>query len=786
MGRIEGTFGFASNFEVGYVQPLDARSVTGNLSDLIDGVTITYPYSGMLVSVVSDSATTNNGLYICTNPGTAGNVANGTSTWVKVGSGTNFTGNTWTYSSNTLNLNYQGGTLPVTGFTFLNLSGGTVSGTTDGLLTLSGSSNPLRIFGITGNSTNNYLVWDSTSGNVTYRSLSAVTGGSYVASAGTIYLSGNTNQSISGFSYLNQLTISSTTNTISGYTNISGNTAVFGGVITAVTGGTFSAGTLYLSGTGIVSTGVTISGFGVSLSAVTGGSYVASAGTLFLSGTGVNPPISGFNYVVSGTVTDSNTISAKTNTATTFDINFGTVNAFTGGTFSGGSLFMSGTGLSSTGYTISGLNYVYSGTVTNDNKISAQTINSLTNNVYFGQVNAITGATYDATGRTLYLSGTGSLSTGVTVSQQFDYYGLKELYLDPTNLILSATSFGNHVVTANTTPLTVDNYVTGGTYNMTAGTIFFTALSGTGFTVNGFTTGLTTTTGATYYPSQGRIDFTKTGIGTPIYSADGFNYVTGFTVSSSTNAISGYTNISGNTPVFGGIITAVTGGTYTGGTLYLSGTGIISTGITISGFNTSQSNAVLSGGVNNYLAKWTGSTALTVSQIYDDGSNVGIGLSGTTNKLHISASTNPIRIQGIQQSAQTQSSTKFLMIDDTGTVFWNNVTPTTGISIYLSARTNSGQVDFIPTGTTENYRSVNYNYQLRRTTNQTIRSGVLQAVWSSGATGGVNYTDMGPLQILDGGDTINSIVASGITGGVSILINVSDGNWEFKAYKVLL
>jgi hypothetical protein len=786
MGRTQGTFTFSNNLEVKIVQPLDARSVTTNYADLKDGTTIIYPYSGMLVSVVSDSAsTTNNGLYICTNPGTAGSVADGTSVWEKIGSGTNFTGNTWTYSSNTLNLNYQGGTFPVTGFTFLNLSGGTVSGTTDGLLTLSGTSNPLRIFGITGNSTNNYLVWDSTNGNVTYRSLSAVTGGSYVASAGTIYLSGNTNQSISGFSYLNQLTVSSSTNTISGYTNISGNTPVFGGVITAVTGGTYTGGTLYLSGTGIVSTGVTISGFVVSLSAVTGGSYVASAGTLFLSGTGVNPPISGFNYVVSGTVTNSNTISAQTNTATTFNINFGTVNAFTGGTFSDGNIYMSGTGLSSTGYTISGLNYVYSGTVTNDNRISAQTINSLTNNVYFGQVNAITGATYDATGRTLYLSGTGSLSSGVVVSQQFDYYGLSSLFLDPSTLILSATSFGGNIVTANASALASDRVVTGGTYDITTGEILFRTNSGNTFPVTGFTTGLTTTTGATYYPSQGIIEFTKTGAA-PAYSANGFNYVTGFTVSSSTNAISGYTNISGNTAVFGGIITAVTGGTYTGGTLYLSGTGLISTGITISGFSTNQSNAVLSGGVNNYLTKWTGSTALTVSQIYDDGSNVGIGLSGTTNKLHISASTNPIRIEGIQQSAQTQSTTKFLMIDDTGTVFWNNVTPTTGISIYVSARTNSGQVDFIPTGTPQNYRSVNYNYQLRKTTNQTIRSGTLQAVWSSGATGGVNYTDMGPLQFLDAGDTINYIAVSGVTGGVTVDISVSNGNWEFKAYKVLL
>ena len=64
MGRTQGTFTFSNNLEVKIVQPLDARSVTGNLSDLKDG-TITYPYSGMLVSVVSDiTATTNNGLYM--------------------------------------------------------------------------------------------------------------------------------------------------------------------------------------------------------------------------------------------------------------------------------------------------------------------------------------------------------------------------------------------------------------------------------------------------------------------------------------------------------------------------------------------------------------------------------------------------------------------------------------------------------------------------------------------------------------------------------------------------
>ncbi len=45
---------------------------------------------------------------------------------------------------------------------------------------------------------------------------------------------------------------------------------------------------------------------------------------------------------------------------------------------------------------------------------------------------------------------------------------------------------------------------------------------------------------------------------------------------------------------------------------------------------------------------------------------------------------------------------------------------------------------------------------------------------------------MGPLQILDGSDVINYIGVSGVTGGITVDISVSAGNWEFKAYKVLL
>jgi hypothetical protein len=230
---------------------------------------------------------------------------------------------------------------------------------------------------------------------------------------------------------------------------------------------------------------------------------------------------------------------------------------------------------------------------------------------------SITGGTYVQSARTLSFSGANN--NGFTVDGDlFDGYGLKQLDLDPTTLILSATTRNDEKITVNLTPVNVlFNYVTGGTYDITAGTITFRSVSGTPFPVSGFTTGLTTTTGATYYPSQGVIEFTKTGT-VPAYSATGFNYVTGFTVNDVTNSISGYTNISGETVVYGGIITAVTGGTFSNGNLYLSGTGLISSGVTITGF---------SGGTNytgGTSSAGTGATTAITATLYSSGNSVSV------------------------------------------------------------------------------------------------------------------------------------------------------------------
>jgi len=255
---------------------------------------------------------------------------------------------------------------------------------------------------------------------------------------------------------------------------------------------------------------------------------------------------------------------------------------------------------------------------------------------------SLTGGTYVQSARTLSFSGANN--NGFTVDGDlFDGYGLKQFVLDPTTLILSAITRNDEKITVNLTPVNVlFNYVTGGTYDISAGTITFRSVSGTPFPVSGFTTGLTTTTGATYYPSQGVIEFTKTGAA-PAYSATGFTYVNNITVSSTTNAISGFTNISGTTPVFGGIITAVTGGTYNNGNLYLSGTGLISTGVTVTGFSTSVSSGggIYTGGTST--AGTGATTAITATSILSaETSGYTIDLSGALKFTNSNSTTRTV------------------------------------------------------------------------------------------------------------------------------------------------
>ena len=535
---------------------------------------------------------------------------------------------------------------------------------------------------------------------------------------------------------------------------------------------------------------------------VTGGTYVASAGTINFSGTtsATTFPVSGFSYVTGATVTN-NTISGYTNTSGSTPVFGGVINTITGGSYSDGTITLSGSGNFSN--TIPGFNV---------------------------------------------LSGTGIDSSYNTT------YNTKGILLDPVNQILQIQLNNGTFISANTAAFTSDNYVYSGGYNSSTGVVTFLPISGGSFEVSGWPTNLANyyTTASTYTQSTGIITFNRTDT-QPAYSATGFNYITGFTIYNN-NTLSGITN-TGQT-INGGTINAVTGGTLVGDTLYFSGTGTILSGITgfgtlpnieyltggtvysnntisgitnsgnsrnfgqvnavtggtlvgdtlyfsgtgtilsgITGFGTGS--AVVTGGTNNFITKWSGTSALTISQIYDDGSNVGIGITGAglTNKLTVSASTDPVRLIGVQQSVSPIPSTKFLAWNDsTGVVSWNNVTPQTGITIYVTGFTSNSftnglnpVIDFIPSGTTDNYRGVSYQYLITANSFPTTRMGTLQGLWTSGASPFVSYSDVGPTQITDGTNTIiNSIYLSAVTGGIRVVVNCGGGNYTFKAYKVIL
>jgi len=87
MGRNKGTFNFSSTFEVLNKAPLDARLVVDIKADLIDpstwrdAVDLVWLFDGIVVSVVSDPSTDNNGLYFLTEVSTYTNY----NSWTKIG-----------------------------------------------------------------------------------------------------------------------------------------------------------------------------------------------------------------------------------------------------------------------------------------------------------------------------------------------------------------------------------------------------------------------------------------------------------------------------------------------------------------------------------------------------------------------------------------------------------------------------------------------------------------------------------------------------------------------------
>ena len=146
-------------------------------------------------------------------------------------------------------------------------------------------------------------------------------------------------------------------------------------------------------------------------------------------------------------------------------------------------------------------------------------------------------------------------------------------------------------------------------------------------------------------------------------------YVTGFTYSNNTFTI----KQNNSQPDLTQTINTVTGLTINGN---LSVTGTTSSG-TISATtyqNLPFSGTVTGGGTTNYVPKWTGSTGLGNSQIFDDGTNVGIGTTSPSAKLDVisptSGSTPILRVSGassVEAVRITQTGGGFALVveDDT-------------------------------------------------------------------------------------------------------------------------
>ncbi len=308
------------------------------------------------------------------------------------------------------------------------------------------------------------------------------------------------------------------------------------------------------------------------------------------------------------------------------------------------------------------------------NAVSATTYYNLPTDVY------VTGGTYsngtatftNNTGGTFNIGGyytgfTGGDVSGLTANTIFATT-YQNLPLDVR--VTGGTYIGGTATFTNNTGGTfnvigfytgaTDVYVTGGTYSNGAAT--FRNNTGGTFSVTGYYTGFT---GGTVN------DLTATTISATTYQNLPLDVrVTGGTYSSGTatftNNTGGTFNVVGfSTPFTGGTINGLTANTIsattyqnlptdirvTGGT-YSSGTATFTnnTGGTfnVTGFSTANGN-ITGNGTVNYLPKFTGSTGISNSQIYDDGANVGIGTSIPGVKLDVIGYERTIKYIGTQQ-----------------------------------------------------------------------------------------------------------------------------------------
>ena len=459
-----------------------------------------------------------------------------------------------------------------------------------------------------------------------------------------LHVSGNT--LISGG--LTATTISATT-----YYNLPTDVRVTGGtysngtlVFTNNTGGTFNVTGLYTGGADVFVTGATYSNNTFTYTNNTGGTFNVSFNTV--TGLTVNGDLT-----VTG-VTSFDTLTATTISATTISGDTIYANDFPQLPYTDGETidyYISG----STTYirvkdTVSAPSGGTRTFVGNVNVTSGLTANTISATTYYNlPIDVfVTGGTYDNnTGVATFTN-----NTGGTFNVSGFFNGGDDTYVTGVtfnngNYDLTISRNDGVSFTQSLSILATDMVVTGGTYNPTTGTATFTNNSGGTFNVTGFLTGMTDTyvTGLTFNNNVLTLKQTNN-------QSD---------ISVLVNDLSGLT-INGNLNVTGNTILGSTTATTISATTY---------------YNLPYSGTVNGGGTVNYVSKWTGATALGDSIIYDDGSNVGIGITSPTAKLHI---TNTGSSDSFLVEDSTNPDSTAFIIDNAGLVGIGRI-PTTALDV---------------------------------------------------------------------------------------------------------
>ena len=276
----------------------------------------------------------------------------------------------------------------------------------------------------------------------------------------------------------------------------------------------------------------------------------------------------------------------------------GAISLTTTGT-SGASTYSSGTGvLNVPTYTLAGLGGI---SLTSLSGGTGITYNNTTGAIsYSGTVytDASVRALFSGSTGITYNSSTGAISYSGTVYTDASVRGLISMTTTGTS---GASTYNN-----TTGVINVPNYTLAG-----LGGISLTSLSGgTGITYN-------SSTGAISYSGTVYTDASVRGL---ISGGTGINYNN--TTGVITSTITQYTDALARASV-----SLTTTGT-SGASTYNSTTGVL---------NIPQYASALSG-TNNYVSKFTSSTTIGISQIFDNGTNVGIGTASPSYKIDVNGS----------------------------------------------------------------------------------------------------------------------------------------------------